>query len=473
MSTDCIDVPADKADKNGCSHVNFNTGVLLPAHRAFKAFVQTWKTKVATSTIAWMRDQPAFNLITHEGVGGHSLVPAVRVPSHKRGADGHHGVLRRKRYPPPLGVLPNWLLVTATRISCSGITSRDRKTASRTACMTYQYGDTGEYADGKRAHATGWHRRADPRAITPRVIFSWFRTRARVRVSRATRRWAPTARRTRRPFVDTSTKTHFDVRRCATPSRWRPRSVESSCSPPLGVTATKFGTTSTRVARPVRRRSGYRTRARWITSTTSRGGSATTCLRFVNRVSPRRARGRRCGVDRSGRRPAETTRGRSLVGGRFASEHAGNRRGGYRAGSPRRMRGRRFDRWRIHASSRLIISGRRNVLRVRVRAGASRLRRGWDPRSGRGAVLLHDGTVGGHGRAEERTRTTYEPQVKRHWGPWKRISLRMGRVHPDARSTSTERIRIALRVGIGSLRPPRTSGPNLCPKTAGETKANG
>ena len=54
---------------------------------------QAWKTKVATSTIAWMRDQPAFNLITHEGVGGHSLVPAVRVPSHEQ-AQQSHGVRR-------------------------------------------------------------------------------------------------------------------------------------------------------------------------------------------------------------------------------------------------------------------------------------------------------------------------------------------------------------------------------------------
>ena len=67
VSTDCIDVPADKKDQNGCSHVNFNTGVLhFRPTAASKRFLQTWKTKVATSTIAWMRDQPAFNLITHE-----------------------------------------------------------------------------------------------------------------------------------------------------------------------------------------------------------------------------------------------------------------------------------------------------------------------------------------------------------------------------------------------------------------------
>ena len=222
VSTDCIDVPADKADKNGCSHVNFNTGVLhFRPTDAAKAFVQTWKTKVATSTIAWMRDQPAFNLITHEGVGGHSLVPAVRVPSHKRGADGHRMVYYAANATLRLGVLPNWLFGNGhTYFVQWHHLARPEDGEPYSVHMTYQYGDTGEYAYGKRERmrqAGIW--RADPRAITPRVIFSWFRTRARVRVSRATRRWAPTARRTRRPFVDTSTKTHFDVRRCATPSR--------------------------------------------------------------------------------------------------------------------------------------------------------------------------------------------------------------------------------------------------------------
>ena len=47
VSTDCIDVPADKRDVGGCSHVNFNTGVLhFRATEASKQFVQTWKTKV-------------------------------------------------------------------------------------------------------------------------------------------------------------------------------------------------------------------------------------------------------------------------------------------------------------------------------------------------------------------------------------------------------------------------------------------
>ena len=46
VSTDCIDVPNDKRDRNGCSHVNFNTGVLhFRPTEASKQFLQTWKTK--------------------------------------------------------------------------------------------------------------------------------------------------------------------------------------------------------------------------------------------------------------------------------------------------------------------------------------------------------------------------------------------------------------------------------------------
>ena len=71
--------------------------------------MQTWKTKVATSTIAWMRDQPAFNLITHEGVGGHSLDQAVSVPNDRRGTEGHRMVYWAANASIRLGVLPNWL----------------------------------------------------------------------------------------------------------------------------------------------------------------------------------------------------------------------------------------------------------------------------------------------------------------------------------------------------------------------------
>ena len=165
VSTDCIDVPADKADKNGCSHVNFNTGVLhFRPTDAAKAFVQTWKTKVATSTIAWMRDQPAFNLITHEGVGGHSLVPAVRVPSHKRGADGHRMVYYAANATLRLGVLPNWLFGNGhTYFVQWHHLARPEDGEPYSVHMTYQYGDTGEYAYGKRERmrqAGIW--RADP-----------------------------------------------------------------------------------------------------------------------------------------------------------------------------------------------------------------------------------------------------------------------------------------------------------------------
>lgn len=152
VSTDCIDVPADKKDANGCSHVNFNTGVLhFRPTDAAKAFVQTWKTKVATSTIAWMRDQPAFNLITHEGVGGHSLDPAVSVPNDRRGTEGHRMVYWAANASIRLGVLPNWLFGNGHSyfVQWHHLTHpEDGEPFS--VHLTYQYGDTGAYAFGKR-----------------------------------------------------------------------------------------------------------------------------------------------------------------------------------------------------------------------------------------------------------------------------------------------------------------------------------
>ena len=166
VSTDCIDVPADKRDNNGCSHVNFNTGVLhFRPTDAAKAFVQTWKTKVATSTIAWMRDQPAFNLITHEGVGGHSLEPAVSVPEERRGTEGHRMVYWAANASIRLGVLPNWLFGNGHSyfVQWHHLTHpEDGEPFS--VHLTYQYGDTGSYAFGKRERmrqAGIW--RSDPR----------------------------------------------------------------------------------------------------------------------------------------------------------------------------------------------------------------------------------------------------------------------------------------------------------------------
>ena len=166
VSTDCIDVPADRKDNNGCSHVNFNTGVLhFRPTDAAKAFVQTWKTKVATSTIAWMRDQPAFNLITHEGVGGHSLEPAVSVPEERRGTEGHRMVYWAANASIRLGVLPNWLFGNGHSyfVQWHHLTHpEDGEPFS--VHLTYQYGDTGSYAFGKRERmrqAGIW--RSDPR----------------------------------------------------------------------------------------------------------------------------------------------------------------------------------------------------------------------------------------------------------------------------------------------------------------------
>ena len=163
VSTDCIDIVADKKDDNGCSHVNFNTGVLhFRPTEASKAFVEAWKTKVATSTIAWMRDQPAFNLLTHEGVGGHSLTPAVRFKdASRKGTPGHRMVYYAANATLRLGVLPNWLFGSGHTYFVQQHHVRHPEDGEPFSVhMTYQYGDTGSYAFGKRERmrqAGLWH----------------------------------------------------------------------------------------------------------------------------------------------------------------------------------------------------------------------------------------------------------------------------------------------------------------------------
>jgi arabinosyltransferase len=154
VSTDCIDVPGDKMDSNRCAHVNFNTGILhFRATEESKVFLQTWKTKVATSTIAWMRDQPAFNLITHEGVRGHTLEPAVKLKDERndKGKEGSRMIYYAANATVKLGVLPNWLFGNGHSYFVQWHHKKFPEDGEPFAVhTTYQYGDDGQYAWGKR-----------------------------------------------------------------------------------------------------------------------------------------------------------------------------------------------------------------------------------------------------------------------------------------------------------------------------------
>jgi hypothetical protein len=78
----------------GCDKtVNFNTGVLhLRATPAALEFVSRWHAKVTTADEAWMRDQPAFNLLARGAAGLNLSVANPERPRGDRallwGADG-------------------------------------------------------------------------------------------------------------------------------------------------------------------------------------------------------------------------------------------------------------------------------------------------------------------------------------------------------------------------------------------------
>ena len=100
VSTDCIDVPADKADDNGCSHVNFNTGVLhfrpTEASKAFVAGVEDESRDVHHRVDA----RPAGVQPSDARGRGRALAhpgAAVQGRVEKGHAGAQDGVLRRQR----------------------------------------------------------------------------------------------------------------------------------------------------------------------------------------------------------------------------------------------------------------------------------------------------------------------------------------------------------------------------------------
>ena len=150
ISSDCVDVVADREDQGGCDHVNFNTGVLhIRPTPGAKEFVRKWKDKVAMSTIAWMRDQPALNLLVREGAP--ALSPAVRVPDDKRGRPGYRSVVYAANNTLRLGVLPVAAFANGhTFFVQQHHVHHPEDGAPYSVHTTYQYGDSHEYAYGKR-----------------------------------------------------------------------------------------------------------------------------------------------------------------------------------------------------------------------------------------------------------------------------------------------------------------------------------
>ena len=150
ISSDCVDVVADRKDRGGCDHVNFNTGVLhIRPTPGAKDFVRKWKDKVATSTIAWMRDQPALNLLVREGAP--ALSPAVRVPDDKRGRPGYRSVVYAANNTLRMGVLPVASFANGhTFFVQEHHVHHPEEGAPYSVHTTYQYGDSHEYAYGKR-----------------------------------------------------------------------------------------------------------------------------------------------------------------------------------------------------------------------------------------------------------------------------------------------------------------------------------
>ena len=150
ISSDCIDTVNDRADNFNCRNVNFNTGIvhIRPTEPA-KAFVEKWKQKVATSEIAWMRDQPALNLLVREG--SPALAPAVEVPDDKRGLPGYRSIVFAANNTIRMGVLPIAQFSNGHTFFVQEHHLYHPEDGEPYAVhTTYQYGDSARYAYGKR-----------------------------------------------------------------------------------------------------------------------------------------------------------------------------------------------------------------------------------------------------------------------------------------------------------------------------------
>lgn len=147
VSTDCINVEADKAGAGGslCNTlVNYNTGVIVvrPTPGA-KAFITLWMSKIEegiSNNIVWMRDQPCFNMVARDGLPNNE--PPVANPKRPQTDRVLLSVAGGKTV---LGVLSPESFAGGHVFFVQGF----RKNALAVHA-THQYGDHESFAYGKR-----------------------------------------------------------------------------------------------------------------------------------------------------------------------------------------------------------------------------------------------------------------------------------------------------------------------------------
>ena len=144
ISSDCVDAEADERSGGGgiCARlVNFNTGVMYvrPTPRSL-AFADAWLDKLvegAANNISWMRDQPAFNLVSREG--------ALAEINPSRPA-GHRAQLAAWNGKLSLGVLPPRLFAGGHTFFVQGL-----RAGALSVHPTYQFSDDPSFPFGKRS----------------------------------------------------------------------------------------------------------------------------------------------------------------------------------------------------------------------------------------------------------------------------------------------------------------------------------
>ena len=124
-------------------HINFNTGIMVirPSPTTV-AFAREWNYKIISSTEHWMRDQPAFNLITREGIDIGRVWRNAPATQPRRIFPVGGGVT--------LGSLPNWLFTNGHTYFVQEAKKYAVDEQVYSVHMTFQHGDSFKYAYGKR-----------------------------------------------------------------------------------------------------------------------------------------------------------------------------------------------------------------------------------------------------------------------------------------------------------------------------------
>ncbi|KAL1528538.1 hypothetical protein AB1Y20_009881 [Prymnesium parvum] len=142
IATDCIDLPGDT--RYPLLHCDFNTGlVFLRSNPTMLDFTDRWRETIANAKETRIRDQAAFNMMTHLRPMKQHKVNGVWLERIFEATDGGDGSIR-------LGVLPTAKYLNGHTFFVQHVHTLPNAPRAYTVHMTYQFAEGSKFAYGKR-----------------------------------------------------------------------------------------------------------------------------------------------------------------------------------------------------------------------------------------------------------------------------------------------------------------------------------